>query len=177
MSQGFYSHGSRVQFFHDSPVHGNRVALRIERKRFKCRTCGGTFEEPLPFMHPDHNMTKRLTELITKECYRETFTDVARRTGVTEKTVRNVFRDHVETIRKRYKFETPEVLDIDEIHIRTARAVFTNLKERTIIEMLPTRTKADVTAFLLTMDRSKVKLVSIVMRNPTRTLALLPSWG
>jgi transposase len=117
-------------------------------------------------MHPDHNMTTRLAELITKECYREKFTDVARRTGVTEKTVRNVFRAHVEDLRERYKFETPEVLGIDEIHIRTARAVFTNLGEKTLIEMLPGRTKAEVTAFLLTLDRKKVKLVSIDMWEP-----------
>jgi transposase len=168
VSQGFYSHGSRVQFFHDSPIHGNRVALKIERKRFKCRNCGGTFEEPLSFMHPDHNMTKRLADLITKECYREKFTDVARRTGVTEKTVRNIFREHVDHLRKRYKFETPEVLGIDEIHIRTPRAVFTNLREKTIIEMLPGRTKAEVTAFLLSLDRSKVKLVSTDMWQPYR---------
>lgn len=164
----FYSHGSRVQFFHDSPVHGQRVALKIHRKRFKCRDCGGTFEEPLAVMHPDHDMTDRLAKLIIKECDKQPFTDVARRTGVTEKTVRNVYRKHVDSLRAGYNFDTPEWLGIDEIHIRTARAVFTNLKEKTIIEMLPGRTRADVTAFLLTLDRKMVKLVSIDMWQPYR---------
>ena len=31
----FYSHGSRYQFFHDSPIHGKRVCLKIDRKRYK----------------------------------------------------------------------------------------------------------------------------------------------
>jgi len=164
----FYAHGTRTQFFHDAPVHGQRVALKIERKRFKCRDCGGTFEEPLDVMHPDHNMTDRLAKLITKECFRDKFTDVARRTGVTEKTVRNVFRAHVDKLTNSYEFETPEALGIDEIHIRTCRCVLTNLKEKTIIEMLPGRTQAEVTAFLLTLDRSKVKKVSIDMWKPYR---------
>lgn len=85
----FYGHGTRPQFFHDLPMLGKRVALKIHRKRFKCRDCNGTFEEPLAVMHPDHLMTKRLAEYITKQCYRDRFTDVARHTGVTEKTARN----------------------------------------------------------------------------------------
>lgn len=142
--------------------------MKIDRKRYKCRDCGGTFEEPLKVMHPDHNMTSRFAEYITKECYRDKFTEVARRTGVTEKTVRNVFRDHVDALRTRYSFETLEVLGIDEIHIRTPRCVITNLKEKTIIEMLPTRTKADVIRFLLTLNRESVKLISIDMWAPYR---------
>jgi len=122
----------------------------------------------LEIMHPDHNMTSRLAKHITKECYRDKFTDVARRVGVTEKTVRNVFREHVEALRKRYNFETPEVLGIDEIHIRQARCVITNLREKTIIDMLPTRTKDEVTRFLLTLDRRVVKVVSIDMWAPYR---------
>ncbi len=169
----FYSHGSRTQFFHDAPFHGKRVALKIDRKRFKCRECNGTFEEPLAVMHPDHNMTKRLAEFITKECYRDKFTDVARRSGVTEKTVRNVFREHVDTLRTKYRFETPEVLGIDEINIRQMRCVITNLSEKSIIDMLPTRTKDEVTGFLLSMDRKAVKLVSIDMWLPYRDACAL----
>lgn len=159
----FYGHGARWQFFHDTPSEGKRVALKIHRKRYKCRSCGGTFEEPLSCMHPEHTMTRRLAEYITRECYRDKFTDVARRTGPTEKTVRNVFRDHVEMLRSKYHFETPEILGIDEIHIRTPRAVITNIKDRTIIDMLPTRDRASVTEFLLKMDRKAVKIVTIDM--------------
>lgn len=161
-----YSHGSRVQFFHDLPIHGKRLALKVHRKRFKCTECGGTFEEPLEDMHPDHNMTKRLVDYIGTESYCKTFARIAEETGVTEKTVRNIFADRVADLRKENPVETPEILGIDEIHINTPRCVFTNIKEKTIIEMLPKRKKADVVKFLLTPDRSAVKLVTIDMWEP-----------
>ena len=41
----FYGHGTKKQFFHDAPIHGKKVLLTIHRKRYKCRDCGGVFDE------------------------------------------------------------------------------------------------------------------------------------
>lgn len=163
-----YSHGSRPQFFNDLPFHGKRVALRVMRRRFKCTHCGATFDEFLEDMHPAHNMTKRLVAHVCKTAYHQTFTRIAEDTGVTEKTIRLIFAEHSEEMQRRYRFATPEILGIDEIHINTPRAVLTNIKEKTIVEMLPTRNKPAIVKFMSKLDRSSVKFVCMDMWNPYR---------
>ena len=172
-----YAHGSRPQIFHDLPFHGKRVGLKVMRRRFKCTECGATFDEHLEDMHPAHNMTKRLVEYICKAADRYPFTRIADDTGVTEKTIRLIFAEYAEEMRRKYKFVTPEIMGIDEIHINTPRGVITNIGEKTIVEMLPTRAKPAIIKFLQQIKREEVKFVCMDMWNPYREAAyeMLPN--
>jgi hypothetical protein len=61
-----------------------------------------------------------------------TFTSVADEIGVTEGTVRKIVGSYIGKLEKKYQFESPEILGIDEVHLkRKMRLVFTNIGENT----------------------------------------------
>lgn len=164
-----YRHGTRTQLLMDLPSHGRRVGIDLTRGRYRCQDCGKTFLQPLPDVDERSQMTRRLAEYIRDQSLVKTFVAVADSVGVTEGTVRNVFRAHIEELDRAYKPATPERLGIDEVHLlRKARGVFTNLQARTIIGVLPDRTKAAVVKFLRGLDASAVKVVAIDMTRAYR---------
>lgn len=163
-----YGHGSRKQFIMDLPAHGKRVGIDLTRKRYRCQNCDSTFLQELPDVDERSQMTRRLVAFIAEQSIRRTFVSVADETGVDEKTVRNLFTAYVERLDKEVKFETPERMGMDEVHLlKKPRAVFTNLTEATIIALLPERTKKVILAHLKTLpDRERVKVVTMDMWKP-----------
>lgn len=113
-------------------------------------------------------MTRRLVRHIEEHSIRKTFTAVADEVGVDEKTVRNLFKSYVERLATTTVFDTPEWIGMDEVHLlKKPRAVFTNIKERTIIAVLEKRTKKVVLAHLKAMpDKERVEVVTMDMWNP-----------
>lgn len=159
-----YRHGTMKQEVMDLPSHSKRVGIVLTRVRFRCQDCKKTFMQPVPDIEEGGRMTCRLVRYIERESLRKTFTSVADEVGVVEGTIRNVFRAHVEHLQATTVFQTPERLGIDELYLlKEARAVFTNLRERTIIGVLDTRLKKTVTAHLRTLDADAVKVVAIDM--------------
>jgi hypothetical protein len=128
----------------DLPMHGKRVGIQVVRQRYKCRECGQTFYELLPSMDDKRGCTSRLVDYIEKQSLKRTFVSLADEIGLNEKTIRNIFRDYVNRLEKSVRFQTPQWLGIDEIHIIKPRCVITNIEQNTIIEILPSRNKATV---------------------------------
>lgn len=168
----FYKHGTMKQEVMDTPSQGKRVGVILTRSRYRCRACGKTITPPVPEIDDRGTMTRRLVAYIERESLRRTFTSIANEVGVAEGTVRNLFHAHVEYLDEHTMFATPERLGIDEVHLLgQARAVFTNLEKRTIIGVLPDRTKKAVTAHLKTMSPGVVKVVAIDMTRAYRDAA------
>lgn len=167
-------YGTHEQLYNDLQLHHKPTAILVQRVRYKCTECDRTFMQELPDMHPTHRATKRLVEWVQEAALKHTFAYVARRSGFDEKTVRRIFEDHVAHLERTVRFKTPEWIGIDEVHlIRSARCVIGNLKQRTVIEMLPNRGKKTVTRALLGMpDRGRVELVAMDMYRPYRDAAL-----
>jgi transposase len=163
-----YRHGTRPQLIMDLPAHGKRVGILLTRNRYRCRDCGKTFLQPLPDVDGRSQMTRRLVRHIEEYSVRKTFTAVADEVGVDEKTVRNLFRAYVERLDSTSVFDTPEWMGVDEVRLlNKPRAVFTNIKERTIIAVLEERTKKAVLAHLKAMpDKDRIKVVTMGMWNP-----------
>lgn len=163
-------HQYHDQIFNDVPHHGMRTALVVHRRRYKCLECSKdgrvrVFLQELDDMDETHKATKRLVSWIAEESLRESFAHVARQSGFDERTVRRIFDEHVEHLERTVKFVTPEWLGIDEVHLlKSARAVFGNLKEFTVIEMLPTTTRRAIYGALVALpDRQRVEVVTIDM--------------
>ena len=163
-----HKHGSREQLLMDLPSHGKRVGILLARARYRCQDCGKTFLQPLPDVDERSQMTRRLVRYVGEQGVLKTFVSVADEVGVDEKTVRNLFMAHVERLDRVTEFVTPEWMGIDEVHLlKKPRCVLTNLKARTIIGVLATRTKKVVTAHLMKMpDREDVKVVAMDMWRP-----------
>jgi transposase len=175
---GLYAHGSRPHAYADVPHHGNVSVIHVDRKRVRCRACGGITLQPLPDMAETHMMTRRLVAKIERDGLQRTFSEVAREVGVHERTVRRIIADHIRWLEGQHRFETPRWLGLDEIHIiRRSRAVIANVEERCMVDMLPTRQKQAVGAYVQGMaNRDRIELVCMDMWAPYRDIAreLLP---
>jgi transposase len=102
--------GRREQMVKDLPMHGRRVGLYIDTRRYRCRNCGKTFYEALPEIDEKRAMTKRLALWMGKQAIKRTFASIAEEVGCTEFTVRAVFSDYVNELEKTIRFETPSFL-------------------------------------------------------------------
>ena len=87
-----------------------------------------------------------------------------------EKTVRNVFHEHVAHVDETTVFATPKWLGIDELTLlRHPRCIMTNLEERTIIALLQNRSQATVSRHLSELHRrGRVEIVAMDMWVPYR---------
>lgn len=141
--------GRREQWIRDLPIHGKRVGITVDTRRFRCKSCGRTFYEPLPAADDKRLMTTRLKTWLEKKSLRHTFSQLAEKTGVGALTLRKIFDDYAQDLKDSLQFETPEVLGIDEVHlIHRSRAVFTNIPSCFVVEMLPDRNKTTVVRYL-----------------------------
>lgn len=160
-----YRHGFMSQRIHDTNLHGKKAVIVLERQRYRCRSCKGTFLQPLPDVDDKRNMTKRLLDYIQRQSIRKTFAQVADDVGVNPETVRRIFRDHIGQLATEWVPVTPYWMGIDEIYlIRKFRAVLTNIREGTIFEMLETNRMADVIAYFQAMPHpDRIELVTMDM--------------
>nr|WP_144927943.1 ISL3 family transposase [Paenibacillus bovis] len=163
-----YKHSLRKQLIMDLPIRLKRVGLQVNRRRYKCLECGSTFWERLISIDEKRSMTKRLLKSIEEQSMSKIFVEVAESVGVDEKTVRNVFKDHVAFKEREYRFETPKWLGIDEIHIiRKPRLVLTNVERKTIFDIKPNRKKETVIQRLSEIsDRHYIEYVTMDMWKP-----------
>lgn len=146
------------------------VTLWIERQRYQCKACGKTFRPQLTGISSDYLMTQRLVDLIAREALSHTNKEVADRYGVDEKTVRLILDTVLDNCNKFYKPETPRVLGIDELCIgKRYRCVLTNVEEKTLIDILKSRNKPEVSKFLyFKLHRPDVEVVTMDMWGPYR---------
>jgi transposase len=167
-------HGVQEQLFMDTPNQGKRVGIRVRRQRYKCYDCGGTFQQELPDMDDKRHMTKRLVRYVERRSIERTFTEVATDIGVDEKTVRNIFNEYVGELNASYWPLTPNYIGMDELFLLgKARCIFTNVMDRTIMDLLPYRDKATVTAWLVKRQlRELVEVATMDMWPPYRDASL-----
>jgi transposase len=168
-SDNLVGFGHREQTVRDLPIHGRRVGLYIDTRRFQCRACNKTFYEALPEMDERRPMTHRLVAWIGKQCIKRTFASIAEEVGIDEKSVRSVFRDYVNELEKTIRFETPKWMGIDEIHLIRPRGVIANIQNNTIVELLPNRNKDTVVRFLHHLEgKEHIQYVAMDMWQPYR---------
>lgn len=160
-----YKHSNREHLCMDLPIHGKRVGILIKRQRYKCRECNQTFWERLDHtVDEKRSCTKRLLSYVEKQSLRRTFVSISDDVGMDEKTVRNIFRDYINRLEETLRFETPNWLGIDEIHIIKPRCVLTNIEERTLLDILPNRNKETVVGYLFRLpNRGRIQYVTMDM--------------
>jgi transposase len=170
--------GRREQLIRDLPMHGKRVGIYVDTRRYRCRQCGKTFYERLPDVDEKRLMTARLVDWVGKQAVKRPFAHLADEVGLAENTVKNVFRDYINDLERTVRFEVPRWMGIDEIHIiKKPRCIISNIEHNTAVEVLRDRTKKTVMGHFQTMQgREKVQYVAMDMWNPYREAveALMP---
>lgn len=157
--------GKKDVGYRDVPIHGKRVTLWLQRRRYRCNACLGTFRPLLADLDDKRQMTKRLVSYVEKAVLMRANTDLARECGIGEQTVRAIFADFSERQREHLNFVTPRVLGIDELYLqRVFRCVLTNIEESTVIDLLPSRQLELVTkTFAELPDKEDIEVLSIDM--------------
>jgi transposase len=161
--------GRREQMVKDLPMHGKRVGIYIDTRRYRCKSCGRTFYETLPEINQKRLMTNRLVAWIGKQAVKRTFASIAEEVGVVEGTIRLIFKDYVADLEKTVRFETPKWMGIDEIHLIKPRGVISNIQNNTIVELLPNRNKETVVRYLYNLaGKDGIQYVAMDMWQPYR---------
>ena len=99
------------------------MAIYVAPRRWRCQACGKTTTELLPVVNTKREMTERLVTWIGHQSLGRTFTSITEDTGLDEKTIRNLFRDHVNELEAPFRFEAPKWMGIGEIHLIRPRCV------------------------------------------------------
>ena len=166
-------HGISARDIRDTSVHGHRVGLHIESSRYLCKSCHGTFNDSFKSITDDAKITNRLRDYIRKESMLRPFLNIAEELGMSDTTVRNIFKEYAKSLDDERILKTPRVLGIDENHIcGTYRAVFVDIEAKTLIEMLPDRKKPHVINFIQSLPNYKnIKVVTCDMYTGYREAA------
>jgi len=166
-SDNLVGFGRREQMVKDLPMHGKRVGLYVETKRFQCRSCDKTFYESLPDVDEKRMMTSRLAAWVGKQAIKRTFASIAEDVGINEGTVRSVFRDYINELERTVRFDTPKWMGIDEIHLIKPRGVITNIENNTVVELLANRNKETIIKYLSNLDgKEHIQYVTMDMWRP-----------
>lgn len=130
----------------DVPFHFKPVKIYYRAQRYLCSKCKRSVQQPAIGVHPSHLMTERLVNYLAAKAFdlRSNFAGVARETGVSERTIRNIFTDYAVSLEHRAISETPAWLAIDEVY--------------------PARNKRECTAVT---DPVEKKVVNLIKRNKT----------
>lgn len=165
--------GSKRQMFRNLPIHGKYTDIQIDRQRYHCKECGKTVYDRVPHIDSAHRMTERMAANVAQMAVKKTFAEVARDVGLSEGTIKNVFRAYVDDRLKGLELVTPRVLGIDEkFLLGNPRAVIGNVEQRTLMDILPTRYRSDIGAYLDRMtDRDRIEVVCQDMYHEYRTIA------
>lgn len=169
--------GRNEQLVKDLPMHGKRVGIYFDTRRFRCKDCGKTFLEQHLDFHPERAMTARLAAWIGPQSLKRTFASIAEETGVVEGTIRNIFRDYVNELERTVRFEAPKWMGIDEIHLIKPRGVITNIQNNTVVELLSNRNQDTIAKYLTGLKgKDQVRYVAMDMWKPYKTAvnAVLP---
>lgn len=166
-SDNLVGFGRREQMVKDLPMHGKRVGLYVETKRFQCRSCTKTFYESLPDVDEKRMMTSRLAAWVGKQAIKRTFASIAEDVGINEGTVRSVFRDYINELESTIRFDTPKWMGIDEIHLIKPRGVITNIENNTVVQLLANRNKETIIKYLYQLEgKQHIQYVTMDMWRP-----------
>lgn len=171
-SEMLQRHGVRQQFVTDAPVRGKRVHLYFNRQRYKCLKCNRISQQPLPGIDIRRPITERLIRYIEIETLKKPFLTVADEVGLSATTVRNIFTDFAERMTKSVKFETPQIMGIDEVYIgRIARCIITDISNHRVIDILPKRDMLTVARYLIQIpEKERIEVICMDMWHPFRTV-------
>jgi len=88
-----YRHGVLTRWLYGLPRKNKPVAVRIDRQRYRCRSCGKTFLQPLASVPGRGALSQALEAFILDQSQSMPCTAIARTVGVHEKTIRNLLAD------------------------------------------------------------------------------------
>ena len=136
----------------DLPISGKACYLHVVKRYFDCLRCHETFSEPLDFVDPKRDYTRRYETSIFQQVRQTTAKYVAEREGLTDKVVTRIFLRQAKHHIPADPFNGIVRLGIDEIAERKGRnaydLIFYDLETGKPIEVLENRTQAELLKYM-----------------------------
>ena len=166
------ANGRKKVAFIDTPMHGKKVEIVINRQRYLCQNCRRTHYPEIPHLHERHRLTERCFKYIAREGTKRSWKALAQELGVEAQTIADVWNKWADGELAKVKMATPDWMGIDELYIMGKyRAVITNIREKALVTMLASRELGPLTAFFVrNFDPKAVQVVTMDMHEPYRTL-------
>lgn len=169
--------GTRRQVLRDEPRGLRSVVIEIRRQNYRCKNCHSVTLQPLDGVNEKRRMTTRLLRYTQANALLDTFNMVALRTGLSSRSVREIFHEHVRSLDETFRFKTPRVLGLDGIFIerkrdqlqqlcreRNQRAVFTDIEVGQVVEVRENCTREELVAGVKRIPRyEEIEIVVIDM--------------
>lgn len=89
----FQKFGNKAYTFKDIPIHGKPVDILLHRKRYRCKSCRGTFFAYIEDLNDKRRCTNRLISYVKEESEVRSFVSIAKSVGVGETTIRDILKD------------------------------------------------------------------------------------
>ena len=159
------SNGTYIRYVRDLNFYNKRVGIKIFSSKHYCKDCSHHYVEQFDSIESKRRITIRLKERIEKDALRKTFSSIAEDYSISHQTVINVFDDFVNNLDKSRVLLAPEILGIDEAHIKNKScATFVDINKKQIIEFIDGYKKTDI---VKTLDGFKnperIKVVTMDM--------------
>lgn len=167
--QKLYAHTGKEILVTDTTFVGYPTKLRLKFPRKRCKKCGYIYHPKVDAIDESRYMTKRLVAKMANLAIKRSFYDIANEYGVTNNTVKNVFRQFIREKEEALRFQTPAFLGLDEIKIKKLGeiTVITDLEHRTLYDMMEGRNQPSLTAYFSKMpNRERVLWVCTDMYRP-----------
>jgi len=165
--------GTRGQLLLDEPRGSLSVLMKLRRRSYSCRVCKASKLVPLDCLAESRRMTRRLELYIQRKSLLRPFSEIAQETGVSSKTVRQIFRDHAKVLEdeREERCPMPRVLGLDGVYIKSKeRAILTDPERGLVINLVPTVRANDLGAARRCMPGSeRVEVVTIDMSRGLRS--------
>ena len=85
--ESHHLHQNRGHLVRDLNISSFKVLLRVNRRQFKCKTCGKPFSEELDFVGRRRKHTDRFAEMIVKQVIHSDTHNVAKNNDLTDEEV------------------------------------------------------------------------------------------
>jgi len=166
----------------DTPARGKRVKIILENQRVRCvetgedgEKCNRTYTLTRSDIHSDYQMTEKCYQHIAEKSLYRRFTRISNDVGPSDTTIGKICREYIDYLDENVLTATPRYLGIDEVKPasrESAYCMITNVQENTVIELLPSRKKEDVSEYIKKMpDREVTQAVVMDMSRGFRSLA------
>ena len=131
----------------DLSISGKTVFLKINRRQFKCHTCGKPFSETLDFIGHRRKQTDRFSESIVEQILHSDIHNVALQNDLTDEEVWSIVK-YISKKKLKIDLSSLKRLGIDEIALRKGQGnyivVLVDLDRHVPIDFAPSRKQEDI---------------------------------
>jgi len=85
--------GIKKQSYLDIPIKNKKVKLEIKIQKYFCKDCKKTFQNNLPKIEKNRNITIRLLKYIQEQSLLRPFTHLAKEIGMSEGNIRKIMKN------------------------------------------------------------------------------------